>query len=136
MQFIRSDENDSGESELHLDLEPGTSDLLIFVHAEEHVQVAIKGHQIKRRLSRDELMQQTAAMSEARPIPGSDCQIKMLRTPYDGGFLIINPEGPPEKTMDITFTFELKNFKIEGKEEGETEIRKVVRPGTQEFFML
>lgn len=67
--------------------------------------MAIKGRQIARRISREELKKQTAENGDAKTIPGTECQLKLLRTAYDGGFLICNPEGPPEKTIDITIKF-------------------------------
>ena len=73
---------------MRLELEPGDTDMIVFLHSEEKVFLRIKSQVILRKLSAAELRDQTDKKGDTKSIPGSKCTFKSLKTPHLYGVLL------------------------------------------------
>ena len=57
-EFIRTadDNEQDGDNIMHLDLDPGTSDMILIVHQKAHVKIDIGSKIIQRQKSRNEVL--------------------------------------------------------------------------------
>ena len=121
---------------MHLDLDPGTSDMILIVHKAAMVRLEISGKVAHRKKSYDELLQQTIDEGVSRAIPDTLFTLKTLNTPHHHGVYLTNGDGPLDKTIEVNLKFTKVNYRVVGMADDVEEVRKVLKPGTQEFIML
>lgn len=119
-QIIRSSDDDedadwdSEAQKLKLDLEPSTSDLVVFLHSAPKVALTITSHLILRHLTKEELMEKTVQEGDAKAIPGTQCTLRTYKGPHSYGVFVSNAEGPAEETVQLFLKFNKVNYRIEG----------------------
>ena len=131
---------DAETKQLNLHLEPGTSDLLVFVHTAPKVKLNLSSKLETRPLSKQELRAKTKEAGSSRQIQGTDCVMRIFKTPYSCGVLLQN--GPadaaavPRMTLQLQLILKKRNYRIEGEQDDLQEAQCVLQPGQEYFLML
>eukprot|EP00354_Favella_ehrenbergii_P000584 CAMPEP_0170451836 /NCGR_PEP_ID=MMETSP0123-20130129/950_1 /TAXON_ID=182087 /ORGANISM="Favella ehrenbergii, Strain Fehren 1" /LENGTH=190 /DNA_ID=CAMNT_0010713671 /DNA_START=506 /DNA_END=1078 /DNA_ORIENTATION=+ len=140
-EMIQTEENkeaDSADKQLQLELDPGTSDLLVFVHTAAKVSLSVTGRQVQRKISREELLVKTREEGTVKQIEGTDCSMCTYKGPYSYGLLLvgaINPDAS-SKSLQIQIRLDKVNYRIEGQPEEVSEVERVLSANEEHFIRL
>ena len=85
---IQKVEDKDDKTLMMMELEPGDTDLMVFLHIAPVVNLRVKSRVVERKLSPKELRDATDKLGDCKTLPRISCTFKSLRTPHYFGVLL------------------------------------------------
>lgn len=82
------------------------------------------------------MLELTKEQGEERKVPDTLAHLRTFKDHGSYGIYVANGDGPIENTIELIIRLTKINYRIEGKDESVNEIKKLLKPGEDDFIML